>query len=1036
MIWKPFAQRSAVLLLPAALVSAACGTARQPTVFSGFQNLSGNPLARLPEANIKDTVLPDGEVQITLTGEGALFYTLDGTIPVPSQSDTAENTAASTLRYSQPFTVSKNTIVRMVSASESRQSVVRSALVVPRIWDVTLAQVPAVSKPIKAVYVTGPFRNWSTAFEDRFKLSPSQDGSFSGRILIDRDSAIDYKFILRYEDESFEWALDVAKPTVGQAPYDNHQLAAPRAELAGQFLGRNDGVLDEAALDLTFTPVAALDAGDNLIRVKVGFLDNDVEKVNVRFASGALKGFELTKESTYTVDGVPFANYAGLVRLPAGSVESRFVFEAGDRENIFLLGPKGIVLDDPFGARGSSFPFSYDAQTRRLNGAELYQIPLWSVDTTWYQIFPERFRNGDTSNDVLGDYPTEWAPSFSRLASVKRTISPWSGSWFSFTPFEKEMERIVRETQPELDPREVQRQVIFSRRYGGDLRGIRDQIKHLKSLGITGVYLNPVFESDSLHRYDTKDYRHVDADLGPMTRDASGRIVPLPEDLERLAREDVENPATWEYTTADKEFLRLVTELQDNGIRVAIDGVFNHSAANGPLVADVARKGKASRFYDWFAMSYEGDPNYAARKCQLAEFFPDAQAFPYASKIRFDSWAGFCPLINHRQGYPDGALHPGFRKYVFDVMERWLAPKTVDGIKYRGVDAIRLDVYGEVPSDFWRLFRKKVKELKPETLIVAEEWYDGFHLLKGDEADGLMNYTARTLAESWFINTDPAQRFRPSWARGYVDDRMNAHREHVKHGLWTMLSSHDTDRVISKTLMPNRSLVSKPHEGNSWDADVANKPDRGAPFSNDKPGVLEREFFKGIVAFQMSYMGAPVIYYGDEIGMWGADDPTDRKPMVWDDLARGQFETQCVTQPGTWCLENPTVRFSVEQDKDMLATYQRLVAARNRHPALRRGKMNTAVPVVINGRDTILGAPENDDSYLWGYERNFGDRNFAYFISNQNINVPSQTLSIKTKFKPNRPVRELVTGQSYRMNEGGVVNVTLSRDRALLFVQE
>ena len=999
----------------------------------GIQSQLASTGANTPP-NILKTNLPSGEVEVSLTGSGTLFYTLDGTVPLVQQNGQSAN--SSTVVFKQPFRVSENSVVRAVSVNAGKVSVMRSSAVYTRVWNAKLVHFPHFARPVKAVYVTGPFRNWSTVFDDKFRLNPQTDGTFTSRLVIDRTQQLDYKFIIRYQDETFDWAVDESQPVAGQAPYNNNFMRSGRAEIASKFLPYNDGLIDEAALDLAVSPVAALDAGENLVRVKVGVLDGDLEKISLRFPD-ATQNFDLVKTSTYQTEGVTFASYSGLVKIPSTSVNTRFVFSASDKNQQYFLGPAGIISGDPFANERLAFPFQYNAETRKLNNADLYQIPLWAVDAIWYQIFPERFRNGDTSNDVVGQYPTEWQKSFPALNQLKRTISPWTSSWFSFTPDERNMERIVKETQPQLEPREIQRQIIFTRRYGGDIQGVRDSVPYLKSLGVNGIYFNPVFDSDSLHRYDTKDYRHVDAKLGRMGTNAAGEKVLLQADLDLLAREDFEDPSTWGYTSADLEFISLVADLQKSGMHVVIDGVFNHSAANGPMVDDIARKGKGSRFYDWFATSYEGDPDFYSRKCPLSEFFPDAAQFPFANKIRFDSWAGFCPLINHRQGFPGGSLHPGLRKHIFDITERWFAPKKINGIDFKGVDGIRLDVYGEVPADFWRLFRSKVKAINPNALIVAEEWYDGLDILQGDQVDGLMNYTARTLAESWFVNTDPTNRFRPSWAKGFVDYRMNAQREHVKHGLWTMLSSHDTDRIISKTILQNRSLCLKPQEGNSWDADVVNKADRGALYSNDKPGVLEKELYKAIVAFQMSYVGAPVIYYGDEVGMWGADDPTDRKPMVWDDLSNGtQFETQCVSQPGTWCLENPAVRFSVEQDKDLLATYKRLIDARKTQPALRRGRLNSELQVSMAGQTLALGTTATDNTFLWGYERNFGDSNFAYFVSNQNLNSESQSFKLKTRFVPGKSALEVVSGRTYRVEADGSVSVSLGRDRAVLFIQK
>lgn len=1025
--------------------SLASGLAKEPIFKLDSGSLSINA-ARLPERsrssvpqgsseggtlNFNVANLPSGEVEVSVESKCPTYVSTDGGVPRVADDGAP---LPGTLRYTEPLRIAEASIVRAVCrAQDGSLSPIRSQAILPRLWDVRLARLPSGLKPIKGIYVTGPFRNWSPAFDEAFRLAPHSDGSFFRTLTIDRSQNVDFKFVVRFEDESLQWIIDESLPQSGTAPYINNVLPSGRSLLARRYVAARDGMLEEAGLNLAIEPVGAIDAGPELVRIKVGFLNGDIESVRVRFAQG--NSFALAKGETYPSEGSLFAAYSGLVHLPEREIDTSFVFEVSDAGRSLFVGPKGILTGDPFAHANAAFRFQYNPSTQQLNGKDIYQIPLWAVDAIWYQIFPERFRNGDTSNDIAGDFPPEFAKARPQLDAINRTVLPWTASWFTFQPEERKVEEIVRRTYPALDPREIQREIVFARRYGGDLAGIRASLPYLKTLGINAVYLNPVFDSDSLHRYDTKDYRHIDPDLGPMSTDARGNKVISAADQALLASEKVDDPTTWKYTSADREFISLVNEIHAQGMRVVIDGVFNHSAANGPIVADVALRGKESPFFEWFEMSYLGDSNFASRKCPLSDFFPDAAKYPFASKIRFDSWAGYCALINHREGFADGSFHPGFKKFAFEVTERWLKPRVIDGVPFKGVDGIRLDVYGDVATSFWVQFREKVKSIRPDALIVAEEWYDGFHILKGDESDVLMNYTVRTLVESWFLNVDPVQKFRASWAKAFVDYRMNNHREHVKYGLWSMLSSHDTDRVLSKTILQNRLLSVRPQDGLSWDNSGLNKPDVGAPYSNDKPGVLEREFFKSMVAFQMAYVGAPLIYYGDEVGMWGADDPTDRKTMVWDDLAQGrQFETQCVTAPGFWCRENPEMRFSVEQDKDLLATYQRLIAARAAHPALRRGRLVASLELKVNGRSIVAGAPESDQHFVWGFERSYGSSDLAYFVSNQNLNLESQQIVLKSRFTPGTQVFEVITGKTLAVDASGQVHFTLGRDRAALFV--
>lgn len=987
--------------------------------------------------DLKVDHLPSGYVEVSAASAADVFVTVDGTQP-KVKDGAAQGTA---FLYKGPLTLTKNTIVRAVGVKGATVSAVRSVAVLPRKFVAQLATFPQDTRAIAGVYVTGEFRNWSTDLTDAFKLTKQSDGSYAKTILIAREKEMDYKFIIQYADGGITWVTEPSQTEAQRGEHRNNVMTDPRLDLEKLVQSKKDGLIEEVGLKFDHAPVAALDAGENLVRLKLSMMEGDAESVSLHFLNG--ESVELTK--TRFQDG-PFlkSTYSGLVRLPETTKTLEYVFVAEDNGSQIAIAQNGLFKVESEG-RGKVvpetaqfFPFKYDVEKQLLNGNDIYQIPAWAVDITWYQIFPERFRNGDTSNDLPGALPLNWNKAFGDLSKVIQKVIPWTWSWFTFTKEEIETEKIVLKHYPELSQTgfpQLQAQLIRNRRYGGDLRGIHDSIPYLKSLGVSGIYLNPVFLSDSEHKYDTMDYRHVDHRFGPMVVGEDGQKDISEADKKVLAAEIFEKPSTWGYTEADKEFMKLVTELQDNGIRVVFDGVFNHSATGGPLVQDIAKRGKESPYYSWFETSYEGDADYFSRSCSLATYYGDAAKYPFASKIRFGAWWGECGLINHREGYGKTVFHPQLTQYIYDVSERWLTPKVVDGINFRGVDGIRLDVYGDVDVSFWVDYRSKVKSFKRDALIIAEEWHDGYHYLEGDQADSLMNYTVRTLAESWFINVHTAEKFRPSQAKNFVDERMNNHREHVKYGLMSMLSSHDTDRMLSRTMLFNRGLTLRPFENNAWDHEINSKPDKGSLYTNDKPGTLERSFMKVIAAFQMSYVGAPNIYYGDEVGMWGADDPSDRKPMIWDDIAQGtQFETQCQSTVGYFCLERSDVHFTVEQDKNMLEAFKRFIQARTDNPALRRGKMNTSIEFNVDGTWYTNGDTKYDNNFLWGYERSYGGTNFAYFISNQNLAKERQSFKVKTRFAPNSKVAELITNKLVDVDANGVVSLSLDRDRGAFLV--
>ncbi len=207
--------------------------------------------------------------------------------------------------------------------------------------------------------------------------------------------------------------------------------------------------------------------------------------------------------------------------------------------------------------------------------------PDWAAHAIWYQVFPERFRNGDPSNDptpasLVGTWPNFVPPGW--------RVSPWTSDWYELQPWERDGKGFYIHAQ--------------LRRYGGDLQGIIDSLDYLKALGITALYLNPIFESPSLHKYGATLYQHADKHFGP---DPAG-------DLTLFSTEDPANPATWTWTAADKLFLKLIEEVHRRDKRLIIDGVFNHVGVPFWALQRAKHEGPGSRFAKWFHITRRDDP--------------------------------------------------------------------------------------------------------------------------------------------------------------------------------------------------------------------------------------------------------------------------------------------------------------------------------------------------------------------------------------------------------------------------------------------
>lgn len=709
-------------------------------------------------------------------------------------------------------------------------------------------------------------------------------------------------------------------------------------------------------------------------------------------------------------------------------------------------------------------------------------VPSWAQDAVWYQIFPERFKNGTANNDLGGGFPAWVTNAVPELKGYLMEPLDWGHDWFSFSDEELRIREMLKDAKDQLQVsynktfgnrkklfgKDLDTEIYLARRYGGDLKGIRNSIGYLKELGINAVYLNPVFESDSLHRYDTTDYRHVDRDLGPMVKGPDGKPELLEGDEEILLDLNLGDPSKWGYTYADMDFMKLVNEFHENGIRVVIDGVFNHSASTGPLMADIAQKGLSSDYFDWIDAVYRDDEIFSkgveqAYPCRLVDEFPNQVKFPHASKIRYRGWLGnTCSMPEYRESMAwEGSLHPDFQIFIENIIKRWFEPRqvtkrdsegrVVDSIFYQGVDGIRLDVYREVDSRYWRKFRSVVKSINKDALILAEDWYDGFDILQGDEADSLMNYTTRTIAENWMIsNVGPQvnRKYFPSWVKGFVNYRLNTHRPEVINGLMSMLSSHDTDRVYSKTIMQNRLLMPpsrKVGQHTKWDDGTINRPHQtNSNYDNGKPSDLDRLFFKSIVAFQMAYVGAPVVYYGEEVGMWGADDPTDRKPMVWGDRVYSD-ETRCTTSFANlklgeggevFCHRDESTTYEVSPDWEIREFFKRLIHARKHHISLRRGQLNQDIVVRLGKSRFVVGDSNYDWTQIWGFERSYNGEDHVYFLSNQDLTKKSQNLILETAYAPGTLISDLVSLQKYNVSPEGYIELKIPRDGAVFLVPE
>jgi glycosidase len=512
----------------------------------------------------------------------------------------------------------------------------------------------------------------------------------------------------------------------------------------------------------------------------------------------------------------------------------------------------------------------------------------WARHVVWYQIFPERFRNGTAENDPPHTLPWRW--DWYKLAAWER--------WRDGAQFSNDW---------------------YGRRYGGDFQGILSELPYFRDLGVTALYLCPIFESTSNHGYDTVDYRHVSQYFG------------FKGDYEQIIGQETLDPKTWQWTPSDKLFLQFVRAAHAQGLKVIIDGVFNHMGRNSFALQDVLANGPKSAYADWFDITSWGPP------------------------VQYTTWE-HSSLANFHKSDDTGIASATARQYLFDITRRWTAP---NGDPADGVDGWRLDVAEGVPRPFWVAWRKLVKSINPRAYITGEAWGTVPQHLQGDEWDAVMNYPFAMRSIHYFI--DQKRKISASEFDRQLKNLLATYPVQVDYMMQNLYDSHDTDRLVNMVINPDR------------DYNHGDRLQDGVHYDGSKPGPAAYRIQKLMATFQMAFLGAPMIWYGDEAGMYGAGDPIDRKPMLWRDL-----------EP----YDNPQDAVMPE----LLEHYRRVIAIRNTYPALRTGQFHTWLT--------------DDPDDVYAFTRTRGDEVVGVIVNNSG---KDQMLDLSAPFPNNSRVVDLLS---------------------------
>ena len=460
-----------------------------------------------------------------------------------------------------------------------------------------------------------------------------------------------------------------------------------------------------------------------------------------------------------------------------------------------------------------------------------FSTPDWAKGAVMYQIFVDRFYNGDAKNDVED---AEYIYIGEPCTKVK--------DWNKCPAF--------------MGVREF---------YGGDLNGVLAKLDYLQDLGVEVIYFNPLFVSPSNHKYDIQDYDYIDPHYGKIVKDG-GEVLAEGQKENRFATKYKQRVTAKENLEASNQlFIRLVEEMHKRGMKVILDGVFNHCGSFNKWL-DREKIYEGSEGYNHGAYVSEESPYHSFFK------FRDNENAKWPYNDSYEGWWGHntLPKLN----YEDTEK---LENYILHIAEKWVsAPYNIDG--WRLDVAADLGHSPEYNHQFWRKFRKAVKKWNPNAIILAEHYGNPKEWLKGDQWDSVMNYDAFMEPLTWYLTgmEKHSDEFRP-YMLGNAQFFVEAMKHHMTHMLtpslmvaMNELSNHDHSRFLTRT---------------------NHKAGRVQKLGYDAAGENVNEaVMREAVVMQMTWIGAPTVYYGDEAGVVGFTDPDNRRTYPWGKENRGLLE--------------------------------------------------------------------------------------------------------------------------------------------------
>ncbi len=795
---------------------------------------------------------------------------------------------------------------------------------------ITFKYQPVISG-IKSVHLAGSFNSWNPKDPNYEMKDPDGDGTYEITIYLE-PGRYSYKFVIN----GTIWVPD---PNAEEYEPDGfggkNSVIVVTEEMKGVEVEKGDGKIFTPAIEHKMKKpfIKPLKEDKSLILFRVKTAKGDVEKVFLV----PFRKKEIEMKEGESKGDVVFYEAKIRFRNPV-SEKLRYAFKFVDGNKTLWLSSEGISEKKP----SAKLMFLYDYKT-----LEVFKTPAWAKNAVMYQIFPERFYNGDKSND----------PDFHE-----------KDLYFAFSkdgkPDSDYYGRFMKDWNAIFHLGDEKNGKRFFTFFGGDIVGVEKKLGYLKDLGITVIYFNPIFYAESNHKYDGADFFLVDPRF----------VLPrkIVKKLEKKGREALRKAAAERFS----EFLK---KAHKTGIRVIIDTAFNHTGNRHYAFRDSYFKGPKSKYYHWYEWKQwipDVYHNIAPGK-KVSDYYVCWWGFGSLPDLNYDvirtdggenpyffildprskEYAKIYSTIDSRypRAYRNGKkIYDRFiKKYgknIFDrsftEFERKAGYPNWDVVEHildvgvywakLGVDGYRLDVPNEVPFWFWKLFRHAVKNVNPDFYLVGEIWADARKWIGADGFDAVMNYKYFKDPVMDFIGKGKgtAKRFKSS-LKG-----MFYYPEEARYVMMNLLDSHDTPRYLTAI-----------------------------------NGNLKRMHLTAL--FQMTFVGIPHIYYGDEIAMEGGKDPDDRRTFYW-----SWKKVPYMRKTRNW--------------------YKKLIAIRKKYSALRTGKYRV---VLTEGK-------------VFAFKRWDRKSELVVVINAGDKEVEEEVPAFPSEYEGK--VKDLITGQEYEVDEGNI----------------